>query len=345
MRSITLIILHALLAQATAKGLEAQHSDDTKGTMDNFADKLTDKLMSRGIQMPMHDAEMDEATLAKTHPDSALGKTASRLASPSVSDLPQSRANSLSQVHAMQKALRSYGIPPSPMEELALTVIDASGGCTRDVSMNAQVREVFSRMDAKDKATLRAATKAQDMAGITEPMGLFDPLGFTSDCPTGRLQFLREAELKHGRTCMLASLGIVIHEKFHPFYGGKIDTLQYKMLPGFPESAPLGSFWVACILGILAVELTTAFKNGSPIEKFYDASKFAGPILEKTPGAYVDDGILPGDYGYDPLGLKPKDEKGFLEMQNKELNNGRLAMVGTAGMVLQELATGVKTFP
>ena len=32
---------------------------------------------------------------------------------------------------------------------------------------------------------------------------------------------------------------------------------------------------------------------------------------------------LPGDLGFDPMGLKPKDEAGFLAMQNKELNNGR----------------------
>ena len=32
----------------------------------------------------------------------------------------------------------------------------------------------------------------------------------------------------------------------------------------------------------------------------------------------------------------------FFEMQTKELNNGRLAMIAIAGMVGQELATGAK---
>jgi len=31
-------------------------------------------------------------------------------------------------------------------------------------------------------------------------------------------------------------------------------------------------------------------------------------------------------------------------MQNKELNNGRLAMLAAAGMIAQELATGKKLF-
>ena len=53
---------------------------------------------------------------------------------------------------------------------------------------------------------------------------------------------------------------------------------------------------------------------------------------------------LPGDLGFDPLGMKPKDEKGFLAMQNKELNNGRLAMIAIAGMTADELVSGNQAF-
>ena len=56
------------------------------------------------------------------------------------------------------------------------------------------------------------------------------------------------------------------------------------------------------------------------------------------------EGYLPGDIGFDPLGLKPTDEAEFLKMQNKELNNGRLAMIAVAGMTAQELVTGDKLF-
>ena len=53
----------------------------------------------------------------------------------------------------------------------------------------------------------------------------------------------------------------------------------------------------------------------------------------------LQEGYNPGDLGFDPLGMKPKDAAGLLQMQNKEINNGRLAMLAVAGMVGQELAT------
>ena len=43
-------------------------------------------------------------------------------------------------------------------------------------------------------------------------------------------------------------------------------------------------------------------------------------------------------------GLKPTDPSELLKMQNKELNNGRLAMIAVAGMTAEELASGVKLF-
>lgn len=48
----------------------------------------------------------------------------------------------------------------------------------------------------------------------------------------------------------------------------------------------------------------------------------------------------PGDFGFDPLGLYPKDAAKQKEMQIKELKNGRLAMVAIGGMVAGSLVTG-----
>merc|ERR1711953_1560053 len=52
------------------------------------------------------------------------------------------------------------------------------------------------------------------------------------------------------------------------------------------------------------------------------------------------DGKDVGDYGFDPLGIKPADPEELEAMQNKELNNGRLAMHAIAGAIVQEMITG-----
>ena len=56
------------------------------------------------------------------------------------------------------------------------------------------------------------------------------------------------------------------------------------------------------------------------------------------------EGYLPGDIGFDPLGLKPDDAEEFALMQTKELQNGRLAMIATAGFMAQELVDGKGLF-
>ena len=60
--------------------------------------------------------------------------------------------------------------------------------------------------------------------------------------------------------------------------------------------------------------------------------------------AYLKPGYVNGELKFDPLGFKPKDAVKLKEMQTKEINNGRLAMIGMAGLVVQELISGNKIF-
>ena len=48
----------------------------------------------------------------------------------------------------------------------------------------------------------------------------------------------------------------------------------------------------------------------------------------------------PGDFGFDPLGLKPTDPARYKEYQLSELKNGRLAMIAIGGMVAGASVTG-----
>lgn len=53
---------------------------------------------------------------------------------------------------------------------------------------------------------------------------------------------------------------------------------------------------------------------------------------------------MPGDFGFDPLGLYPTDPEKQKQMQLAELKNGRLAMIAIGGMVAGAAVTG-KGFP
>ena len=60
--------------------------------------------------------------------------------------------------------------------------------------------------------------------------------------------------------------------------------------------------------------------------------------VEPWNGAWkIREGYYPGDTGFDPLGWKPSDPAAFATMATRELQNGRLAMLGAAGMCAQEL--------
>jgi hypothetical protein len=171
--------------------------------------------------------------------------------------------------------------------------------------------------------------RAKDMAGVTGPFGFFDPLGFSTDLPAGKLLFYREVELKHGRVGMLASLGLVVAENFHPLFGGKIDVPSYLAF----QQTPLQKFWPAVLAAVAIPEILQ-------IEAFKEPSNEPDSLWAMK----TDTGLLPGALGFDPLNLWPKDKKEQLELQNKEINNGRLAMIAAAGIIAQELATGKKIF-
>merc|ERR1712217_371023 len=88
----------------------------------------------------------------------------------------------------------------------------------------------------------------------------------------------------------------------------------------FVQERSLAQFWPLALAAIFAEETRREY------------------LRKQTPDA------TPGDYGWDPLGLKPKDAKAFKELQNKELNNGRLAMLAAAGILAQEAVTGKYVF-
>jgi len=158
----------------------------------------------------------------------------------------------------------------------------------------------------------------------------FDPLGFAKN--KRLLPWYREAELAHGRVCMLAVLGFTVQTsgaKWEPF------------ITRFPtdSSDPLKAATQVPIIGwlqILAViTLSELWRYENVISKY-------------------DEGVFPGDLGWNvnaPVKTKrPEwfgptfsaryDEKEWNNLRLREMKHARLAMVGFAFMVVQNAATG-----
>merc|ERR1712003_535561 len=126
----------------------------------------------------------------------------------------------------------------------------------------------------------------------------------STECTEGQLAYIREAELKHGRICMLASLGIFVAEKWHPLFGGAIDGTAIQ-----------------------------AIGRADSIDDSGDRSDIARNTPELKPGH------TPGDVGFDPFDLMRKNgEVEGYKMQERELAHARLAMISALGMLAQELA-------
>tara|TARA_B110001452_G_scaffold123525_1_gene102426 strand:- start:1492 stop:2118 length:627 start_codon:yes stop_codon:yes gene_type:complete len=165
----------------------------------------------------------------------------------------------------------------------------------------------------------------KELPGVSAPLGFFDPAGFTVGASEGKIKFYREVELKHCRVAMLASLGFLVGEVFHPLFGGKIDVPSVVAF----QQTPLQKFWPAVVLAIAVFEVFSVFTFNSP---------FGGELWT------IRSDYENGDLGFDPLGLKPTSAAEYKDMATKELNNGRLAMFAIAGMIGQELASGKKLF-
>ena len=165
---------------------------------------------------------------------------------------------------------------------------------------------------------------AESLPGISGPLGFFDPLGYCSEATEGKIKFYREVEVKHARMAMLAAIGFPVAEQFHPLFSTD-DAASFSAF----QQTPLQTFWPVVVLAIAIPEVFSTFAFMAPNEQAW-AMK-----ADHVSGDYL---------GFDPLGLKPTNAAELKEMQTKELNNGRLAMIAIAGMVVQEGVSGAKLF-
>lgn len=217
--------------------------------------------------------------------------------------------------------------------------------------MQAQARfqAAMSKMSPKDFALMASLKKKVDKkaAGINKqmssggtqrpanapnsPYGLagapgmesfWDPFSLSAQTTQGELYFFREAEIKHGRVCMLATLGFLVQEQFHPFFGGWDGPALQAVV-----QKDVLLFWPALFVAIGGLELSQ-----------FSRLDYNVPSIGFTPE--LRQGETPGAVGFDPLNLKPSDPDELLKRQNQEILHGRLSMIAAAGFIAQELFLG-----
>ena len=74
------------------------------------------------------------------------------------------------------------------------------------------------------------------LPGAIAPFGNFDPAGVTDGRSLADVYRLREAEVQHGRVAMVACLGFLTEEAFHPLGGDFIYLCQAPWSQGIEAS-------------------------------------------------------------------------------------------------------------
>lgn len=138
----------------------------------------------------------------------------------------------------------------------------------------------------------------------------FDPLKFSEKAPEW-VPWFREAELKHGRVCMLAVLGFV--------------TQEFYQLPGD----------IHCVSSI---EAHNVFVNSGAMLQILGWIGLLELICVPALYDLREGKRAAGDYSFDPLKLGKG--KSFERYQVAELKNGRLAMMAFSGIVTQAVLSG-----
>ena len=152
----------------------------------------------------------------------------------------------------------------------------------------------------------KVAEFAYGLPGGANILGEFDPAGFLDGKDKPEVYKLREAELAHGRVGMLASLGFVVQEKFHPLFSGDGGP-AIDQIPALPIW-----LWGAMLAGIGYCEQVRIARGWQKLDP-----------KTQTSSSTLREGYYPGDLKFDPLGLAPEDAAEFRDMQEKELSHGR----------------------
>uniref|UniRef100_A0A7S1MA82 Uncharacterized protein n=1 Tax=Alexandrium catenella TaxID=2925 RepID=A0A7S1MA82_ALECA len=184
------------------------------------------------------------------------------------------------------------------------------------VARSAGRRELAIAYEDSGISLLDNGKFAQGLVGSEGAWGTyeFDPVGFSKY--TELVPFFREAELKHGRVCMLAAAGWMATDLGVRFPGEMFqDVSTVKAHDAMVNNGLMGPF----LATIAAYEVYGGWLC---------LEGFEGKINREAGDFFLGKNFL------------PKDEAQASTMKLKELENGRLAMLAFSGICTQSVLTG-----
>ena len=154
-----------------------------------------------------------------------------------------------------------------------------------------------------------------NLAGYPGNAG-FDPFRFSDFAP---MDFLAEAEIKHGRICMMATVGFIAVDS---------GIRVYPLPEGYEGLDALTAHDALVKQGAMQ-QLFLWFAIAEVIDSI--------AIIQMLNGS----GRKPGEFGFDPAGFwKNKSQEEKDKLSTNEIKNGRLAMLAFSGIITQSVLYG-----
>jgi len=195
---------------------------------------------------------------------------------------------------------------------------DRASGSTFCGARASRTTAITARHAMERSKSLPFLKKPANLEGLAGGEAEFDPLGLSEIYD---VRWLREAELKHGRVSMLAALGFA--------------TQQYVTFPGLTPTPDANQAPITAGGGLAALIAAAGFiESASYGGKITILDMFEGEGAKREPG----------DLNFGKAFL-PKGEAEEKDLREKELANGRLAMLAIGGMINHNIIVKGPLFP
>ncbi len=199
----------------------------------------------------------------------------------------------------------------------------------------------------------RTTNTVAQMSSIDEAFGVSvetgnkcPPLGakILEDTQPDALKWFQNAEIKHGRIAMVATIGFMVQKMglHFPLYLGPTGSNCFS-----PESDT--AWLLSSSTGVTFSDIAHAapldaiqmVPMAGWVQIFFVAGWFESQAYYRQ---WVKESPIPGDYGYDPLGFTKReggwDSEELTSLRLKEIKNGRVAMMTIAAWVSNEAIPG-----